>query len=199
MPSTPAKLPSNKRRTQPEECSVYPSFISKYLGTTFKPTPVAVTNLSQQKSDTSKPFTNIPIFLFCIIFIYLCVYLFIYLVSFHHRVHRLQNIRLNTIYLHMSFIFFWVREIENTTVMRNEGGSPNLSSFLQWWLICIISLFRSRRAWQEGRLFAVCLYFICFPTVSSNFLLLHTHDVFKEKKQIPLKNHMNYNGEQYKC
>ena len=80
MPATPAKLPSNKRRTQPEECSVYPSFISKYLGTTFKPTPVAVTNLSQQKSDTSKPFTNIPIFLFCIIFIYLCVYLFIYLV-----------------------------------------------------------------------------------------------------------------------
>ena len=79
MPATPAKLPSNKRRTQPEECSVYPSFISKYLGTTFKPTPVAVTNLFQQKSDTSKPFTNIPIFLFCIIFIYLCVYLFIYL------------------------------------------------------------------------------------------------------------------------
>ena len=44
-------------------------FISKYLGTTFKPTPVTVTNLSQQKSDTSKPFTNISIFLFCIIFI----------------------------------------------------------------------------------------------------------------------------------
>ena len=33
----------------------------------------------------------------------------------------------------------------------------------------------------------------------SNFLLLHTYDVFKEKEQIPLKNHMNYNGEQYKC
>ena len=43
-------------------------------------------------------------------------------------------------------------------------------------------------------------YMICFPTVSSNFLLLHTYDdVFKEKEQIPLKNHMDYNGEQYKC
>ena len=50
-------------------------------GTTFKPSPVIVTNLSQQKSDTSKPFTNISIFLFCIIFLYLSVYLFIYLVS----------------------------------------------------------------------------------------------------------------------
>ena len=171
MPATPAKLPSNKRRTQPEECSVYPSFIRKYLGTTFKPTPVAVTNLSQQKSDTSKPFTNIPIFLFCIIFIYLCVYLFIYLFSFHRRVNRLQNIRLNTIYLHMLFIFFWVREIENTTVMRNEGGSPNLSSFLPCWLICIISLFRSRRAWQEGLPFAVCLYDLFSQCTSRDFTL----------------------------
>ena len=25
------------------------------------------------------------------------------------------------------------------------------------------------------------------------------HVLFKEKEQIPLKNHMNYNGEQYKC
>ena len=78
MPATPANPPSNSRRTQSEECFVYSSFISKYLGTTFKPTPVTVTNLSQQKSDASKPFTNISIFLFCMIFLYLSAYLFIY-------------------------------------------------------------------------------------------------------------------------
>ena len=50
MPATPANPPLNSRRTQSEECFVYSSFISKYLGTTFKPTPVTVTNLSQQKS-----------------------------------------------------------------------------------------------------------------------------------------------------
>ena len=80
MPATPANPPSNSRRTQSEECFVYSSFISKYLGTTFKPTPVTVTNLSQQKSDASKPFTNISIFLFCMIFLYLSVYLFIYII-----------------------------------------------------------------------------------------------------------------------
>ena len=50
-------------------------------------------------------------------------------------------------------------------------------------------------------------YMICFPNArhvillqrTVSFLLLHTHDVFKEKEQIPYKNHMNYNGEQSKC
>ena len=78
MPATPANPPSNSRRTQSEECCVYSSFISKHLGTTSKPTPVTVTNLSQQKSDASKPFKNISIFLFCVLFLYLSVYFFIY-------------------------------------------------------------------------------------------------------------------------
>ena len=81
MPATPASPPSNSHRTQSEDCCVYSSFMSKYLGTTFKPTPITVTNLSQQKSDASKPITNISIFLFCIIFLYLCVYFFIYIIQ----------------------------------------------------------------------------------------------------------------------